>query len=167
MVGKATLDIIFRDRSANAMDNSSLSIGWLTIDSTPPVRSMEDNSDIGAGGDNITNINTSIFIGSSEAHATIKLTIDTQPSAEPTLGSTVNSLDNTVTLKGVVEAHQDIQVKVTVTVTVNDTDYTASGTFTGTSPTENPVNKSSGVDEMISLSEATWHSVSVDEEYYA
>ncbi|EAC0925063.1 hypothetical protein EGM30_07020 [Salmonella enterica subsp. enterica] len=43
----------------------------------------------------------------------------------------------------------------------------ASGTFTGTSPTENPVNKSSGVDEMISLSEATWHSVSVDEEYYA
>ncbi|MER3132743.1 hypothetical protein ABTU89_08675, partial [Salmonella enterica subsp. enterica serovar Infantis] len=52
MVGKATLDIIFRDRSANAMDNSSLSIGWLTIDSTPPVRSMEDNSDIGAGGDN-------------------------------------------------------------------------------------------------------------------
>ncbi|HGJ2255302.1 TPA: hypothetical protein ACJWTI_003574, partial [Salmonella enterica subsp. enterica serovar Newport] len=25
----------------------------------------------------------------------------------------------------------------------------------------------SGVDEMISLSEATWHSVSVDEEYYA
>ncbi|MDI4739639.1 hypothetical protein MJN54_26575, partial [Salmonella enterica subsp. enterica serovar Kentucky] len=40
-------------------------------------------------------------------------------------------------------------------------------TFTGTSPTENPVNKSSGVDEMISLSEATWHSVSVDEEYYA
>ncbi|MDI5829740.1 hypothetical protein MJN51_39090, partial [Salmonella enterica subsp. enterica serovar Kentucky] len=42
-----------------------------------------------------------------------------------------------------------------------------SGTFTGTSPTENPVNKSSGVDEMISLSEATWHSVSVDEEYYA
>ncbi|EKG4073183.1 hypothetical protein O3E70_004007 [Salmonella enterica] len=93
--------------------------------------------------------------------------MDTQPSAEPTLGSTVNSLDNTVTLKGVVEAHQDIQVKVTVTVTVNDTDYTASGTFTGTSPTENPVNKSSGVDEMISLSEATWHSVSVDEEYYA
>ncbi|EAA7456760.1 hypothetical protein NBA69_14475 [Salmonella sp. NW1258] len=57
MVGKATLDIIFRDRSANAMGNSSLSIGWLTIDSTPPVRSMEDNSDIGAGGDNITNIN--------------------------------------------------------------------------------------------------------------
>ncbi|EDF8479213.1 hypothetical protein B1Q99_16470 [Salmonella enterica subsp. enterica serovar Newport] len=102
--------------------NSSLSIGWLTIDSTPPVRSMEDNSDIGSGGDNITNINTSTFIGSSEAHATIKLTIDTQPSAEPTLGSTVNSLDNTVTLKGVVEAHQDIQVKVTV----NDTDYTAS-----------------------------------------
>ncbi|EBC0775884.1 hypothetical protein CS696_22150 [Salmonella enterica] len=44
---------------------------------------------------------------------------------------------------------------------------TASGTFTGTSPTETPVNKSSGVDEMISLSEATWHSVSVDEEYYA
>ncbi|EBG6830991.1 hypothetical protein FJB73_17605 [Salmonella enterica subsp. enterica] len=44
---------------------------------------------------------------------------------------------------------------------------TASGTFTGTSPTKNPVNKSSGVDEMISLSEATWHSVSVDEEYYA
>ncbi|HBK1055967.1 Ig-like domain-containing protein [Salmonella enterica] len=110
--------------------------------------------------------------------------MDTQPSAEPTLGSTVNSLDNTVSLKGVVEAHQDIQVKVTV----NDTDYTASvdndtgnwhvsvpqsailsgenqytitaidpagnsaaasGTFTGTSPTENPVNKSSGVDEMI------------------
>lgn len=32
---------------------------------------------------------------------------------------------------------------------------------------ENPVNKSSGVDEIISLSEATWHSVSVDEEYYA
>ncbi|ESG47187.1 hypothetical protein SEEM1674_10763 [Salmonella enterica subsp. enterica serovar Muenchen str. baa1674] len=29
------------------------------------------------------------------------------------------------------EAHQDIQVKVTV----NDTDYTANGTFTGTSPT--------------------------------
>ncbi|EDP9039193.1 hypothetical protein N8J30_004932 [Salmonella enterica subsp. enterica serovar Newport] len=44
--------------------NSSLSIGWLTIDSTPPVRSMEDNSDIGAGGDNITNINTPTFIGS-------------------------------------------------------------------------------------------------------
>ncbi|HFY9473196.1 TPA: hypothetical protein ACIISE_001863 [Salmonella enterica subsp. enterica serovar Typhimurium] len=63
--------------------------------------------------------------------------MDTQPSAEPTLGSTVSSLDNTVTLKGVVEAHQDIQVKVTV----NDTDYTASGTFTGTSPTKNPVNK--------------------------
>ncbi|EBW9581405.1 hypothetical protein EWJ48_04425 [Salmonella enterica subsp. enterica serovar Wangata] len=42
------------------MGNSSLSIGWLTFDSTPPVRSMEDNSDIGAGGDNITNINTSI-----------------------------------------------------------------------------------------------------------
>lgn len=122
MVGKATLDIIFRDRSANAMDNSSLSIDWLTIDSTPPVRSMKDNSDIGARGDNITNINTPTFIGSSEAHATIKLTIDTQPSAEPTLGSTVSSLDNTVTLKGVVEAHQDIQVKVTV----NDTDYTAS-----------------------------------------
>lgn len=150
-------------RSANAMGNSSLSIGWLTIDSTPPVRSMEDNSDIGAGGDNITNINTSIFIGSSEAHATIKLTIDTQSPAEPTLGSTVSSLDNTVTLQGVVEVHQDIQVKVTV----NNTDYTASGTFTGTSPTETPVNKSSSVDEMISLSEATWHSVSVDEEYYA
>ncbi|MEQ6461295.1 hypothetical protein ODX34_19065, partial [Salmonella enterica subsp. enterica serovar Typhimurium] len=47
------------------------------------------------------------------------------------------------------------------------TDYTASGTFTGTSPTKNPVNKSSGVDEMISLSEATWHSVSVDEENHA
>ncbi|MER3168164.1 hypothetical protein ABUJ42_04750 [Salmonella enterica subsp. enterica serovar Chester] len=47
-------------RSANAMGNSSLSIGWLTIDSTPPVRSMKDNSDIGARGDNITNINTSI-----------------------------------------------------------------------------------------------------------
>ncbi|EAZ7776372.1 hypothetical protein B5631_003262 [Salmonella enterica subsp. enterica serovar Woodinville] len=99
------------------------------------------------------------------------------------MGSTVNSLDNTISLKGVVEAHQDIQVKVTV----NDTDYTASVdndtgnwhvsvpqsailsgenqytitatdpagnsaasvTFTGTSPTENPVNKSSGVDEMI------------------
>ncbi|AAO71681.1 hypothetical protein CAJ82_11015 [Salmonella enterica subsp. enterica serovar Typhi] len=61
MVGKATLDIIFRDRSANAMDNSSLSIGWLTIDSTPPVRSMKNNSDIGAGGDNITNINTPTF----------------------------------------------------------------------------------------------------------
>ncbi|WP_370693333.1 hypothetical protein [Salmonella enterica] len=30
----------------------------------PPVRSMEDNSDIGAGGDNITNINTPTFIGS-------------------------------------------------------------------------------------------------------
>ncbi len=60
--------------------------------------------------------------GRLEAHATIKLTMDTQPSAEPTLGSTVSSLDNTVTLKGVVEAHQDIQVKVTV----NDTDYTAS-----------------------------------------
>ncbi len=125
-------------RSANAMGNSSLSIGWLTFDSTPPVRSMEDNSDIGAGGDNITNINTSIhqyintsiFIGSSEAHATIKLTIDTQSPAEPTLGSTVSSLDNTVTLQGVVEVHQDIQVKVTV----NNTDYTASGTFTGTSP---------------------------------
>ncbi|HGE9478943.1 TPA: Ig-like domain-containing protein [Salmonella enterica subsp. enterica serovar Paratyphi A] len=110
--------------------------------------------------------------------------MDTQPSAEPTLGSTVSSLDNTVSLKGVVEAHQDIQVKVTV----DDTDYTASVdndtgnwhvsvpqsailsgenqytitaadpagnsaaasvTFTGTSPTENPVNKSSGVDEMI------------------
>ncbi|EFP1333974.1 Ig-like domain repeat protein [Salmonella enterica] len=238
-----------KDQAGNA---SSLSTGWLTIDSTPPVLSMEGNSDIGAGGDNITNINTPTFIGSSEAHATIKLTIDnkdfittadetgkwtitlkqplndgaydytitakdaagnentlnerltidTQPPAEPTLGSTVSSLDNTVTLKGVVEAHQDIQVKVTV----NDTDYTASvdndtgnwhvsvqqsailsganqytitatdpagnsatasGTFTGTSPTENPVNKSSGVDEMISLSEATWHSVSVDEEYYA
>lgn len=117
-------------RSANAMGNSSLSIGWLTFDSTPPVRSMEDNSDIGAGGDNITNINTSIFIGSSEAHATIKPTIDTQSPAEPTLGSTVSSLDNTVTLQGVVEVHQDIQVKVTV----NNTDYTASGTFTGTSP---------------------------------
>ncbi|EAA2222329.1 TPA: hypothetical protein LT037_001621 [Salmonella enterica subsp. enterica serovar Neukoelln] len=65
MVGKATLDIIFRDRSANAMDNSSLSIGWLTIDSTPPVRSMKDNSDIGARGDNITNINTPTFIGYS------------------------------------------------------------------------------------------------------
>lgn len=121
--------------------------------------------------------------GRLEAYATIKLTIGTQPSAEPTLGSTVNSLDNTISLKGVVEAHQDIQVKVTV----NDTDYTASVdndtgnwhvsvpqsailsgenqytitatdpagnsaasvTFTGTSPTENPVNKSSGVDEMI------------------
>ncbi|QVY99361.1 hypothetical protein CIC22_19230 [Salmonella enterica] len=65
MVGKAILDIIFRDRcDIYAMDNSSLSIGWLTIDSTPPVRSMEDNSDIGAGGDNITNINTPTFIGS-------------------------------------------------------------------------------------------------------
>lgn len=82
---------------------------------------MEDNSDIGAGGDTITNINTPTFIGSLEAHATIKLTIDTQLPAEPTLGSTVSSLDNTVTLKGAVEAHQDIQVKVTV----NDTDYTA------------------------------------------
>lgn len=145
------------------MGNSSLSIDWLMFDSTLPVRSMKDNSDIGAGGDNITNINTPTFIGSSEAYATIKLTIDTQPPAEPTLGSTVSSLDNTVTLQGVVEVHQDIQVKVTV----NNTDYTANGTFTGTSPTENPVNKSSGVDEMISLSEATWHSVSVDEEYYA
>ncbi|EDU0635428.1 hypothetical protein CC799_002843 [Salmonella enterica subsp. enterica] len=44
---------------------------------------------------------------------------------------------------------------------------TANGTFTGTSPTENPVNKSSGVDKMISLSEVTWHSVSVDEENHA
>nr|WP_319637967.1 Ig-like domain-containing protein [Salmonella enterica] len=128
--------------------------------------------------------------------------MDTHPPAEPSLESTANGLDSTVTLQGTVEAHQDIQVKVTV----NDTDYTASvdndtgnwhvsvpqsailsganqytitatdpagnsaaasGTFTGTSPTENPVNKSSGVDEMISLSEATLHSVSVEEEYYA
>ncbi|EOX8528037.1 Ig-like domain-containing protein [Salmonella bongori] len=48
--------------------------------------------------------------------------MDTQPPAEPTLGSTASGVDNTVTLKGVVEANQDIQVKVTV----NDTDYTAS-----------------------------------------
>ncbi|ENW4941535.1 Ig-like domain-containing protein [Salmonella enterica] len=128
--------------------------------------------------------------------------MDTHPPAEPSLGSTANGLDSTVTLQGTVEAHQDIQVKVTV----NDTDYTASvdndtgnwhvsvpqsailsgenqytitatdpagnsatasGTFTDTSLTENPVNKSSGVDEMISLSEATLHSVSVEEEYYA
>ncbi|EJA1811537.1 hypothetical protein MWO79_003082 [Salmonella enterica subsp. enterica serovar Ohio] len=88
--------------------------------------------------------------------------MDTQPSAEPTLGSTVNSLDNTVTLQGVVEVHQDIQVKVTV----NNTVYTAVEHLQVHRP-ENPVNKSSGVDEMISLSEATWHSVSVDEEYYA
>lgn len=158
-----------KDQAGNA---SSLSTGWLTIDSTPPVLSMEGNSDTGAGGDNITNINTPTFIGASEAHATIKLTIDnkdfittadetgkwsitldqplndgaydytitakdaagnentlnerltidTQPPAEPTLGSTASGVDNTVTLKGVVEANQDIQVKVTV----NDTDYTAS-----------------------------------------
>nr|WP_242402108.1 hypothetical protein [Salmonella enterica] len=44
---------------------------------------------------------------------------------------------------------------------------TASGTFTGTSPTENPVNTNACVDEMISLSEATLHTVSVEEEYYA
>ncbi|WP_256980246.1 hypothetical protein [Salmonella enterica] len=81
--------------------NSSLSIGWLTIDSTPPVL--------------ITIPVTGMFL-----------------------------FRNPLFCRG-----------------------GASGTFTGTSPTENPVNKSSGVDEMISLSEATWHSVSVDEEYYA
>ncbi|EBN6296959.1 hypothetical protein DWD79_09710 [Salmonella enterica] len=56
------------------------------------------------------------------------------------------------------------------TITANDpagNSATASETFTGTSPTENPVNKSSGVDKMISLSEVTWHSVSVDEENHA
>ncbi|EBS6869901.1 Ig-like domain repeat protein [Salmonella enterica] len=235
-----------------AGNTSSLSTGWLTIDATPPALSLEDNSDTGTAGDNITSINTPTFTGSSEAHATItlnidskvftttadsagkwtitldqplndgtyeytliakdaagnentlneQLTIDTQPPAEPTLGSTTNGLDSTVTLQGTVEANQDIQVKVTVngteysasvdndsgdwhvsvpqsailsgenqyTITATDpagNSATASGTFTGISPTENPVNTSSGVDEMISLSEATLHSVSVEEEYYA
>lgn len=229
-----------------------MSTGWLTIDATPPALSLEDNSDTGTAGDNITSINTPTFTGSSEAHATItlnidskvftttadsagkwtitldqplndgtyeytliakdaagnentlneQLTIDTQPPAEPTLGSTTNGLDSTVTLQGTVEANQDIQVKVTVngteysasvdndsgdwhvsvpqsailsgenqyTITATDpagNSATASGTFTGTSPTENPVNTNSCVDEMISLSEATLHSVSVEEEYYA
>ncbi|HAU3087068.1 TPA: hypothetical protein JDC27_002109 [Salmonella enterica subsp. salamae] len=235
-----------------AGNTSSLSTGWLTIDATPPALSLEDNSDTGTAGDNITSINTPTFTGSSEAHATItlnidskvftttadsagkwtitldqpindgtyeytliakdaagnentlneQLTIDTQPPAEPTLGSTTNGLDSTVTLQGTVEANQDIQVKVTVngteysasvdndsgdwhvsvpqsailsgenqyTITATDpagNSATASGTFTGTSPTENPVNTNSCVDEMISLSEATLHSVSVEEEYYA
>ncbi|MGS9202990.1 hypothetical protein ACQWF5_26205 [Salmonella enterica subsp. enterica serovar Infantis] len=66
------------------------------------------------------------------------MTNDTQPSAEPTLGSTVNRLENTVTLKGVVDAQQDIQVKDTV----KDTEYNARGTFTNTSPTETPVKNS-------------------------
>ncbi|EDX9485526.1 Ig-like domain repeat protein [Salmonella enterica] len=238
-----------KDQAGNA---SSPSTGWLTIDTTPPALSMEGDSGTGTGDDNITNINTPTFIGASEAHATItltinnkdfittadeagkwtitldhplndgaydytitakdaagnentlteQLTIDTQPPAEPTLGSTTNGLDSTVTLQGTVEANQDIQVKVTVNGTEysasvdNDTGnwhvsvpqsviqpgenaYTitatdpagnsavASGTFTGTSPTENPVNESSGADEMISLSEATLPSVSVEEEYYA
>ncbi|WP_448691974.1 Ig-like domain-containing protein [Salmonella enterica] len=131
-----------------------------------------------------------------------QLTIDTQPPAEPALGSTTNGLDSTVTLQGTVEANQDIQVKVTVngteysasvdndsgdwhvsvpqsailsgenqyTITATDpagNSATASGTFTGTSPTENPVNTNACVDEMISLSEATLHTVSVEEEYYA
>lgn len=235
-----------------AGNTSSLSTGWLTIDATPPALSLEDNSDTGTAGDNITSINTPTFTGSSEAHATItlnidskvftttadsagkwtitldqplndgtyeytliakdaagnentlneQLTIDTPPPAEPTLGSTTNGLDSTVTLQGTVEANQDIQVKVTVngteysasvdndsgdwhvsvpqsailsgenqyTITATDpagNSATASGTFTGTSPTENPVNTNSCVDEMISLSEATLHSVSVEEEYYA
>ncbi|ECE6272851.1 Ig-like domain repeat protein [Salmonella enterica subsp. diarizonae] len=235
-----------------AGNTSSLSAGWLTIDTTPPVLSLEDNSDTGTAGDNITSINTPTFTGTSEANATItlnidskvftttadsagkwtitldqslndgayeytltakdaagnentlneRLTIDTQPPAEPTLGSTADGVDSTVTLQGTVEANQDIQVKVTVngteypasvdndsgdwhvsvpqsvilsgenqyTITATDpagNSAVASGTFTGTSPTENPVNKSSGADEMISLSEATLHSVSVEEEYYA
>ncbi|MBE8398047.1 hypothetical protein IQB76_18125, partial [Leptospira borgpetersenii serovar Hardjo-bovis] len=58
MVGKATLDIIFRDRSANAMDNASLYIGWLTIDTTPPVRSIGDSRHIGSRVYTITNIYT-------------------------------------------------------------------------------------------------------------
>lgn len=97
--------------------NSSLSIGWLTIDSTPPVL--------------ITIPVTGMFL-----------------------------FRNPLFCRG---ANQ-------YTITANDpagNSATANGTFTGTSPTETPVNKSSGVDEMISLSEATWHSVSVDEEYYA
>lgn len=101
--------------------------------------------------------------GRLEAHATIKLTMDTQPSAEPTLGSTVSSLDNTVTLKGSRggasgysgEGHGQrygLYRQWNIYRHIAD---------------ENPVNKSSGVDEMISLSEATWHSVSVDEENHA
>lgn len=238
-----------KDTAGNA---SSLSTGWLTIDTTPPALSLEDNSDAGTSGDNITSTNTPTFTGSSEANATIalnidnkmftttadnagkwtitldqplsdgvyeytltakdaagnektlndRLTIDTQPPAEPTLVSTANGLDNTVTLQGTVEANQDIQVKVTVnsteytasvdndsgnwhvsvpqsviqagenlyTMTATDpagNSATASGTFTGTAPTENPVIQGSGADEMVALSEATLHSVSVEEEHYA
>lgn len=108
-----------------------------------------------------------------EAHATIKLTIDTQPPAEPTLGSTVSSLDNTASVDNDtgnwhVSVPQSAILSRANQYTITATDpagnsTAASGTFTGTSPTENPVNKSSGVDEMISLSGVTWHSVSVDE----
>ncbi|EBU8871955.1 hypothetical protein DMA29_11275 [Salmonella enterica subsp. enterica serovar Seattle] len=98
--------------------NSSLSIGWLTIDSTPPVL--------------ITIPVTGMFL-----------------------------FRNPLFCRG-----GENQYIITATAPAGNS-ATANGTFTGTSPTENPVNKSSGVDEMISLSEATWHSVSVDEEYYA
>ncbi|WP_306436650.1 hypothetical protein [Salmonella enterica] len=96
--------------------NSSLSIGWLTIDSTPPVLITIPVTGCSA---------IRYSVGGGENQYIITAT-------DPAGNSAI-----------------------------------ASGTFTGTSPTENPVNKSSGVDEMISLSEATWHSVSVDEEYYA
>lgn len=99
--------------------NSSLSIGWLTIDSTPPVL--------------ITIPVTGMFLFRNPLFV---------------VGGGRN------------------QYIITATDPAGNSAI-ASGTFTGTSPTENPVNKSSGVDEMISLSEATWHSVSVDEEYYA
>lgn len=76
MVGKVILDIIFRDCFVNVMDNFLLFIGWLMIDLILLVCFMEDNSDIGFGGDNIININILIFIGFLEVYVIIKLIID-------------------------------------------------------------------------------------------
>ncbi|WP_139322408.1 Ig-like domain-containing protein, partial [Salmonella enterica] len=61
-----------------AGNTSSLSTGWLTIDATPPVLSLEDNSDTGTADDDITSINTPTFTGTSEANATITLNIDSK-----------------------------------------------------------------------------------------
>lgn len=96
--------------------NSSLSIGWLTIDSTPPVL--------------ITIPVTGMFLFRNPLFCRGQISTPLRPTIPPVIAPPpVKHL----------QVHRP----------------------------ENPVNKSSGVDEMISLSEATWHSVSVDEEYYA
>ncbi|ECG8608208.1 hypothetical protein FNH48_12170 [Salmonella enterica subsp. salamae] len=136
------------------------------MDTTPPdaaVRKLIADTDTGITGDNTTSVSIPTFTGTTEPDVTVILTLNNKTCEFQADSSGVWRF----TLPTENALPDD-----TYNCTVQATDpagnsATACGTFTGTSPTENPVNTSSGVDEMISLSEATLHSVSVEEEYYA